>query len=60
MIRLPAADLGDGRVLVVDGYGHTSPDVPSACASAAVVRYLADPDAPPAGTTCAPDAVPFP
>jgi pimeloyl-ACP methyl ester carboxylesterase len=55
-----AAELGDGRVLVVDGYGHTSLDVPSACASAAVVRYLTDLAAPPVGTTCAPDAVPFP
>jgi len=55
-----AAELGDGRVLVVDGYGHTSLDVPSACASAAVVRYLTDLAAPPAGTTCAPDTVPFP
>ncbi|MGW3961149.1 alpha/beta hydrolase [Amycolatopsis sp. NPDC005003] len=55
-----AAELGDGRVLVVDGYGHTSLDVPSACASAAVVRYLTELTAPPPGTTCAPDAVPFP
>ncbi|EOD65828.1 alpha/beta hydrolase [Amycolatopsis vancoresmycina] len=55
-----AAELGDGRVLVVDGYGHTSLDVPSACASAAVVRYLADLATPAAGTTCAPDTVPFP
>ncbi|MGW4523445.1 alpha/beta hydrolase [Amycolatopsis sp. NPDC004378] len=54
-----AAELGDGRVLVVDGYGHTSLDAPSACASAAVVRYLADLDAPAEGTTCKPDAVPF-
>ncbi|HEY3467295.1 MAG TPA: alpha/beta hydrolase [Amycolatopsis sp.] len=55
-----AAELGDGRVLVVDGYGHTSLDVPSACASAAVVRYLADLAVPAAGTTCAPDTIPFP
>ncbi|MFI5586669.1 alpha/beta hydrolase [Amycolatopsis sp. NPDC051758] len=55
-----AAELGDGRVLVVDGYGHTSLDAPSACASAAVVRYLTDLAAPAAGTTCAPDAIPFP
>ncbi|MDX3190132.1 alpha/beta hydrolase [Streptomyces sp. MN03-5084-2B] len=55
-----AAELGDGRVLVVDGYGHTSLDVPSACASAAVVRYLTDLAVPAAGTTCPPDTVPFP
>jgi pimeloyl-ACP methyl ester carboxylesterase len=55
-----AAELGDGRVLVVDGYGHTSLDAPSACASAAVTRYLTDLAAPAEGSTCAPDAVPFP
>ena len=54
-----AAELGDGRVLVVDGYGHTSLDAPSACASAAVVKYLTDVSAPAEDTTCAPDAVPF-
>ncbi|WP_410569831.1 alpha/beta hydrolase [Amycolatopsis sp. cmx-4-61] len=48
-----AAELGDGRVLVVDGYGHTSLDVPSSCASAAVLRYLAELAVPPAGTACA-------
>ncbi len=55
-----AAELGDGRVLVVDGYGHTSLDVHSACATAAVVRYLTDLAVPAAGTSCAPDTVPFP
>ncbi|GHG45168.1 MULTISPECIES: alpha/beta hydrolase [Amycolatopsis] len=55
-----AAELGDGRVLVVDGYGHTSLDAPSACASAAVVRYLTDLAAPAPGTTCPPDTLPFP
>ncbi|WP_370961366.1 alpha/beta hydrolase [Amycolatopsis sp. cg9] len=54
-----AAELGDGRVLVVEGYGHTSLDAPSACASAAVVRYLTELAAPAEGTTCAPDVVPF-
>ncbi|WP_372668025.1 alpha/beta hydrolase [Amycolatopsis kentuckyensis] len=54
-----AAELGDGRVLVVDGFGHTSLDAPSACASAAVTRYLTDLATPAEGTTCAPDAVPF-
>lgn len=57
--KATAAELGDGRVLVVDGYGHTSLDAPSACASAAVVRYLTELSAPAEGTTCAPDAVPF-
>ncbi|MEU8633845.1 alpha/beta hydrolase [Amycolatopsis sp. NPDC048633] len=54
-----AAELGDGRVLVVDGFGHTSLDAPSACASAAVVRYLTDLSEPAERTTCAPDSVPF-
>jgi pimeloyl-ACP methyl ester carboxylesterase len=58
--RATAAELGAGRVLVVDGYGHTSLNVPSACASAAVVRYLTEPAVPAEGTTCAPDSVPFP
>ncbi|WP_244211293.1 alpha/beta hydrolase [Amycolatopsis kentuckyensis] len=39
LAAMPAAP---GRVLVVDGYGRTSLDAPSACASAAVVRYLTD------------------
>jgi hypothetical protein len=55
-----AAELGDGRVLVVDGYGHTSLDVHSACATAAVTRYLTDLAVPAEGTSCAPDTVPFP
>ncbi|GAA3531993.1 alpha/beta hydrolase [Amycolatopsis ultiminotia] len=54
-----SAELGDGRVLVVEGAGHTTLDVPSACASTALVRYFVDLVAPPPGTTCAPDAVPF-
>ncbi len=55
-----ASELGDGHVLVVDGYGHTSLNVHSACASAAVVAYLTALTAPADGTSCAPDTVPFP
>ncbi|MDT8914024.1 alpha/beta hydrolase [Amycolatopsis sp. PS_44_ISF1] len=55
-----AAELGDGKVLVVDGSGHTSLNGPSACASAAVVRYFTDLLPPADGATCAPDTVPFP
>ncbi|MFD8492133.1 alpha/beta hydrolase [Amycolatopsis sp. NPDC059657] len=52
-------ELGDGRLLVVESFGHTSLNVHSACASAAMVRYFVDLHAPPAGTTCTPDARPF-
>jgi pimeloyl-ACP methyl ester carboxylesterase len=58
--RATAAELGDGKLLVVDGFGHTSLDVHSACASAAVARYFTDLVAPADGATCAPDTVPFP
>ncbi|GAA4526833.1 alpha/beta hydrolase [Amycolatopsis samaneae] len=57
--RATAAQLGDGHVLVVDGAGHTSLDVPSTCASAAIGRYLDDLTVPAEGTTCPPDAQPF-
>ncbi|GAA1992429.1 alpha/beta hydrolase [Amycolatopsis minnesotensis] len=55
-----ARQLGDGRVLVVDGYGHTTLDVHSACASAALTRYFVDLTAPAEGAVCAPDFTPFP
>ena len=55
-----ASELGNGQVLVVEGYGHTSLNVHSACASAATVAYLTELAVPAAGATCAPDTVPFP
>ncbi|MBB4684671.1 alpha/beta hydrolase [Amycolatopsis jiangsuensis] len=55
-----AGELGDSRVLVVEGAGHTTLDVPSTCASTAMVRYFVDLAPPASGTTCAPDAGPFP
>lgn len=54
-----ADELGDGRLLVVESFGHTSLNVHSACASVAMVRYFVDLRVPQAGTTCAPDARPF-
>ncbi|MFE0027059.1 alpha/beta hydrolase [Amycolatopsis sp. NPDC059021] len=57
--RATAAELGDGHVLVVDGAGHTSLDVPSKCAWDAVARYLGELKVPAEGATCAPDAQPF-
>jgi pimeloyl-ACP methyl ester carboxylesterase len=55
-----AAELGNATVLIVEGYGHTSLDVPSACASAATTGYLVALRVPAVGATCAPDTVPFP
>ena len=46
-------------LLTVDGWGHTSADVPSRCAVQAVSRYLIHQAPPPHRTTCAPDAGPF-
>jgi pimeloyl-ACP methyl ester carboxylesterase len=54
-----ASELGDGRLLVVDGYGHTSLNVHSACATAAMVSYFTTLTTPAPGTTCAPDYQPF-
>jgi pimeloyl-ACP methyl ester carboxylesterase len=54
-----AAQLGDGRLLVVDGYGHTSLNVHSACATAAMVAYFTTLAIPAPGATCAPDFRPF-
>jgi len=47
----------DARVLTVEGWGHTIVGK-SACADAAVARYLVDLDATD-GATCAQDVVPF-
>ncbi|WP_246258299.1 alpha/beta hydrolase [Amycolatopsis anabasis] len=54
-----ARQLGNATVLTVDGFGHTSLNVPSACASAAMAQYFATLAVPAAGTTCAADAAPF-
>jgi pimeloyl-ACP methyl ester carboxylesterase len=54
-----AGQLGDAQVLTVDGYGHTSLNVPSACASAAMAHYFVTMEMPPRGATCPPDAQPF-
>jgi pimeloyl-ACP methyl ester carboxylesterase len=55
----PYADLfPSSRMLTVDGWGHTTIGK-SACATAAIGRYLADGDPPQDGAVCAPDTVPF-
>ncbi len=54
--RATAAELSAARVLVVDGFGHTTLDLPSRCAEDAAAAYLLDPAHPPAeGTVCPPD-----
>jgi hypothetical protein len=51
---LPAA-----RLLTVEGHGHSSLLVASACAAAATERYLVDGTLPDPGATCRPDTAPF-
>jgi TAP-like protein len=55
----PYAELfPDGRVLTVEGWGHTSIGK-SACADIAIAGYLVGGDAPRDGAECAQDVVPF-
>ncbi|MCD2188608.1 alpha/beta hydrolase [Actinomycetospora soli] len=61
--RATAAKLARARLLVVDGFGHTTLDLPSRCATDVAAAYLLDPARLPAeGTVCPPDpgGVPFP
>ncbi|MDG4826662.1 alpha/beta hydrolase [Asanoa sp. WMMD1127] len=51
--------LGNAVLLTLDGYGHPSYQVPSACLDEARQRYLVDLVTPPKGTTCQPDDRPF-
>ncbi|MCD2193191.1 alpha/beta fold hydrolase [Actinomycetospora endophytica] len=54
--RATAAELSSARLLTVDGFGHTTLDLPSRCAQDAAAAYLVDPTRPPAdGTVCPPD-----
>jgi pimeloyl-ACP methyl ester carboxylesterase len=48
----------NSALLTVNGWGHTSAFM-SACADAAVARYLVDIATPPEGTTCSQDLDPF-
>jgi pimeloyl-ACP methyl ester carboxylesterase len=52
-------ELGDARLLIVEGYGHTTLNVHSACASAAVAGYLVSLQLPADGATCSADNQPF-
>jgi hypothetical protein len=52
-------ELTDARLLIVEGYGHTTLNVRSACASAAEASYLITLQTPAVGTTCSADHQPF-
>lgn len=55
-----ARRLGSHAVLLThDGYGHTSDEDPSVCVKQTVSAYLVDLVAPPRGTVCPSDRVPF-
>ncbi|WP_298992873.1 alpha/beta fold hydrolase [uncultured Pseudokineococcus sp.] len=54
-----AASFPDGRLLTVEGVGHTTLGV-SSCADALVTRYLVDVEAPPSGAVCGQDVPAFP
>ena len=51
--------LARGRLLTLNGYGHTSGADPSACVLHALTAYLVHRRTPPRGTVCQPDRVPF-
>ncbi|MEV7603700.1 alpha/beta hydrolase [Kitasatospora sp. NPDC089797] len=57
--RALADTLARGRLLTVDGDGHTVLGNPSACAAGYEERYLLDGGLPPRGRVCAPDHRPF-
>ncbi len=51
--------LPDSTLLTVDGWGHTSAEIPSRCTVETVSRYLLEETTPPEGTTCPVDFGPF-
>ncbi|MBV2155373.1 alpha/beta hydrolase [Kitasatospora sp. SUK 42] len=57
--RALADTLDRGRLLTVDGGGHTVLGNPSGCAAGHEERYLVDGLLPPRGEVCAPDRQPF-
>ncbi len=52
--------LGNAVLLTMNGWGHPSYQIPSACTVKWRVRYLVDLVTPPPGTVCQPDQNPFP
>lgn len=57
--RRMARTLADGRLLTVDGFGHTVLLDPSQCAQDRIASYMIDGSAPPAGTRCRQNRPPF-
>lgn len=57
--RVMARSLGDARLLVMRGYGHTALLNPSTCVNRYVTRYFVRGALPPVGTRCSQDAQPF-
>jgi pimeloyl-ACP methyl ester carboxylesterase len=55
-----ARDLDRGRLLTVNGFGHTEFFNPSTCASSYELRYLITGQLPAAGTVCPQTVMPFP
>ncbi len=55
-----AQELGDARLLVVNGFGHTVLINPSTCAQDYIADYLISGVMPPLGATCTQDRTPFP
>jgi pimeloyl-ACP methyl ester carboxylesterase len=52
-------ELGGAQLLIVEGYGHTTLNVHSACASAAMANYFVTLEPPIDGATCSADHQPF-
>jgi pimeloyl-ACP methyl ester carboxylesterase len=57
--RRVARRLGNARLLTLEGYGHLTSADPSACVRRATSAYLLDLVAPPTGTVCKSDRLPF-
>jgi pimeloyl-ACP methyl ester carboxylesterase len=53
-------ELARGRLLTVDGFGHTELLNPSRCAQAVIADYIIEGTLPPRGTRCEQDNKPFP
>jgi pimeloyl-ACP methyl ester carboxylesterase len=54
-----AQALARARLLTVDGYGHVTGGIPSACVSTYIDSYFVDGTLPPSGTVCPQDQAPF-
>lgn len=58
-VRMAQA-LGNARLLIVNGFGHTVLINPSTCAQDYIAAYFIDGEMPPTGATCTQDKPPFP